>query len=89
MRLFDDSDITLGTSPARDSNRIRIDLGGVSPADLFDAWQFAAADAALALAEWRAARCAQKPDAHAAYVAALDREAHAALVLEQAVQETR
>jgi hypothetical protein len=89
MRPFDDSYITLGTSPARDAVRIRIDLGGVSPADLFDAWQFAAADATLALAAWRTATSAQKPDAHAAYAAALDREAHAALVLEQAVQGAR
>jgi hypothetical protein len=89
VRLFDDSDITLGTPPAGDAVRLRIDLGGVSPADLFDVWQFAAADATLALAAWRSATCAHKPDAHAAYIAALDREAHAALVFEQAVQGAR
>jgi hypothetical protein len=51
--------------------------------ELFDAWKFAAADAALALDAWRSADRAEKRDAHVAYIAALDREAHAAAVLER------
>ena len=50
--------------------------------ELFDAWKFAAADAALALDAWRSADRAEKRIAHAAYIAALDREAHAAAVLQ-------
>jgi hypothetical protein len=51
--------------------------------DLFDAWKFAAADAAHALDAWRSADRAEKRTAHAAYVAALDREAQAAVLLER------
>ena len=42
---------------------------------------FAEADAALAIAAWRAAPSEEKGDAYAAYVAALDRETQAARVL--------
>jgi hypothetical protein len=52
---------------------------GPKPADLYDAWLFAAADAALALAAWRSARRGELGDAYATYVAALDREEQAAL----------
>jgi hypothetical protein len=52
------------------------------PADLFDAWLFAESDATLALAAWNNAPRSEKRPAHAAYVAAFDREAHAASVLE-------
>jgi len=53
-------------------------LVGPRPADLYDAWLFAAADAALALAAWRSARRGDRGDAYATYVAALDREEQAA-----------
>jgi hypothetical protein len=52
----------------------------LAPADLFDAWMFAEADATLAIAAWRSAPVEEKRDAHAAYVAALDRETQAAHV---------
>lgn len=82
MPLFNNSDTRIG-APAEDrpAGR-RFDLGGARPADLYDAWLFAEADATLALAAWRSAGRADKPDAHTAYVAALDRESHAANVLE-------
>jgi len=51
-------------------------------AEFFDAWKFAAADAAVALEAWRSAARAEKRIAHAVYVAALDREACAAAMLE-------
>ncbi len=50
--------------------------------DLFDAWKFAATDVELALDAWRSADRRDKRNAHAAYVAALDREAHAAAMLQ-------
>ena len=53
------------------------------PTEFFDAWKYAAADAALALDAWRSADRADKFIAHAAYVAALDREAKAASMLER------
>jgi hypothetical protein len=59
---------------------MRIDQ--LHPADLFDAWLFAESDATLALAAWNQAPQSEKRPAHAAYVAASDREAHAASVLE-------
>ena len=40
------------------------------PADLFDAWLFAEADATLAMADWGSAPREDKADAYAAYVAA-------------------
>jgi hypothetical protein len=52
------------------------------PIDLYDAWLFAAADASLALEAWRVAGQDAKAEAHAEYRAALDREGHAARVLE-------
>jgi hypothetical protein len=52
--------------------------------DLWDAWLFAAADASLALGDWRCAADADKPAAYTAYRAALDREEQAAVVLEMA-----
>jgi hypothetical protein len=64
---------------------IRFSWGAVKalrPADLFDAWLFAEGDATLALANWRSAPREEKADAYAAYVAAVDREAHAANLLE-------
>jgi hypothetical protein len=45
---------------------------------LRDAWRIAEIEATLALASWRIARRDSKRAAYAIYVAALDREAHAA-----------
>jgi hypothetical protein len=50
--------------------------------ELFDAWKYAAVDVAHALEVWRSADRPDKRNAHAAYVAALDREAHAAAMLQ-------
>ena len=58
----------------------RSSIERLQPADLFDAWMFAEADAALAIAAWRSVPAEEKGDAYAAYVAALDREAQAARV---------
>jgi hypothetical protein len=57
----------------------RTNVERVHPADLFDHWVSAEAEAAFALAAWNSAASNTKVDAHAAYVAALDREAIAAL----------
>ena len=59
----------------------RLSVERLDPADLVDAWMFAEADATLAMAAWRAAPSEEKGDAHAAYVAALDRETEAASLL--------
>jgi len=59
----------------------RLSIERIRPADLFDAWMFAEADATLAIAAWRAAPSEEKGDAHAAYIAALDRETQAARLL--------
>jgi hypothetical protein len=63
--------------------RQRLDFGlqRLRPADLFDAWMFAEADATLAMAAWRAAPPEEKADAYSAYVAAFDRETQAASIL--------
>jgi hypothetical protein len=61
-------------------------INRVRTVDLFDAWLFAAADATLALASWTSAPHGEKRDAYAAYVAALDREAHAAGMLQGRLQ---
>jgi hypothetical protein len=54
---------------------------GEKPIDLWDAWQFAANEATLRLRIWSTAPHEDKAQAHTAYLAALDREEHAALVL--------
>jgi hypothetical protein len=82
---FDSSDLWISPPPTERPARRHPDLSRLRPADLYDAWLFAAADATLALAAWRSAPRPEKPDAHVAYLAALDREAHAAKVLEQRV----
>ena len=89
MALFDSSDTWISPPPTSRAARRRSELGRLRPADLFDAWLFAETDATLALAAWQSAARADKPDAHAAYVAALDREAHAAAVLEQRLRPAR
>ena len=66
-------------TPLRDWSRRTLDR--VPPIDLYGAWMFAQAECTLALAAWRIAPGHDKGDAHAAYVAALDREAQAADVL--------
>jgi hypothetical protein len=68
--------------PATPGVLARFSVRLVSPAALYDDWLIAETEATLALAAWRAARPAAKPRAHASYLAALDREQHAALVLE-------
>jgi hypothetical protein len=67
--------VIAGRTPAPPLERVR-------PAALFDAWLFAEADATLALGAWWRARPEEKAGAYAAYLAALDREAHAARILE-------
>jgi hypothetical protein len=51
------------------------------PIDLWDAWEFAATEATLKLRIWCTAPSEDKSQAHTAYLAALDREEQAALVL--------
>jgi hypothetical protein len=75
--------------PVGRAARRRFDLSRLRPADLYDAWMFAEVDATLALATWRSAARPDKPAAHAAYVAALDRESHAAVVLARRLSTAR
>jgi hypothetical protein len=89
MPQFDNSETPTTTTAAVRPKRRRFELGRLRPADLFDAWVFAETDATLALAAWRSAARSDKPDAHAAYVAALDREAHAAAMLEHRLRPAR
>jgi hypothetical protein len=81
MPADDDSESTTASLGAL-SRLARRGLRRLRPGDLFDAWMFAEADATLALAGWRSARRAEKADAYAVYLAALDREAQAALMLQ-------
>jgi hypothetical protein len=64
------------------TRRARLSLKRLRPAQLFDAWTFAETEASLALAAWRLARSHEKAAAYAAYRAAVDRELHAARLLE-------
>jgi len=90
MPLFDSSsDTRTSTRDTGRGSRRRFDLFRMRSADLFDAWLFAETDATLALAAWQSAERTEKPNAHAAYVAALDREAHAAAVLERRLRPAR
>jgi hypothetical protein len=50
-------------------------------APLWEAWKLAASEATVKLRIWLTAPNEDKAQAHAAYLAALDREEHAALVL--------
>jgi len=59
----------------------RLSVRRLSPAALYDAWLVAETEATLSLAAWREARRAEKAQAYATYVAALDREAQAAGLL--------
>ena len=59
----------------------RFNVRLVSPAALYDNWLLAETEAALALTAWRDARPGIRARAHAAYAAALEREAHAAGLL--------
>jgi hypothetical protein len=56
-------------------------LDGDEPVDLWGAWLFAAAESSLMLRAWSTAAIEHRMGAYAGYRAALDREAHAALVL--------
>jgi hypothetical protein len=69
-------------SPPTSGVLTRFSVRPLAPAALYDDWLIAETEATLALAAWRAARPAAKPWAHASYVAALDREQHAALMLQ-------
>jgi hypothetical protein len=60
----------------------RLGIKRLRPADLFDAWLFAETEASLALAAWMSAPVGEKRDAYTSYLAALDREAQAAGMLE-------
>jgi hypothetical protein len=64
------------------TRRARMSLRRLRPAQLFDAWTFADTEASLALVAWRLARSHEKAAAYAAYRAAVDRELHAARLLE-------
>jgi hypothetical protein len=64
----------------------RLALLRLDPLDLFGAWMQAEHDASITLARWRDAEDGAKGDAHAAYLAALHREAHAADVLRRRVE---
>jgi hypothetical protein len=66
--------------------RRRLALLRLDRFELFDAWMEAEQDASIALAWWRDAEHDAKACAHAAYLAALDREAHAADVLRQRLE---
>jgi hypothetical protein len=61
---------------------------GADPIELWDAWLFAAADAGLMLHAWLAAATSDKSWTHAGYLAALEREEHAARVLADRVAAT-
>jgi hypothetical protein len=50
-------------------------------APLWEAWKLAASEATVKLRIWCTAPSEDKARAHASYLAALDREEHAALVL--------
>jgi hypothetical protein len=70
------------SSPAsRLARACRSSLGHIRPAELFDAWLFAEAEATLAMRAWWSAAPHEKADAYATYLAALDREDRAASVL--------
>lgn len=69
-------------SPSGLARKALLSIHQPRPAELYDAWLFAEADATLALAAWWEAPSDAKRDAYAAYVAAADREAHAADLLE-------
>lgn len=71
--------------PARIQLR-RLALVRENPHELFAAWLRAELDASICLARWREAEDGARGDAHAAYLAALDREAHAADVLRRRVE---
>jgi len=64
--------------------RRRLALLRLDPFELFDAWMKAEHDASISLARWHEAE--DRGDAHAAYLAALDREAHAADVLRRRLE---
>ena len=58
------------------------------PIELWDAWLFAAADAGLMLHAWLGASAGDKWWTHAGYRSALEREEHAARVLDDRLTAT-
>ncbi|MDO8213361.1 hypothetical protein [Conexibacter sp. CPCC 206217] len=79
---FDSADISAAPRGPSASSYLR-ELG------LWDAWVFAAGDAARALGEWHEATPADAAVAYAVYRAALDREERAAAVLAECVTDGR
>lgn len=73
---------SITTSTGGIAHRGLLGIRRLRAAELYDAWLFAETDATLALASWFSAPSDQKRDAYAAYSAALEREAHAAGMLE-------
>jgi hypothetical protein len=77
--FFGDRSTSTGTSPP---NGVAAPVVADPPKDLWDAWRSAADAAACALRDWyAAATAADRATRHAAYMAAAEREAHAARVL--------
>jgi hypothetical protein len=60
----------------------RLGLTRLRRTELFDAWTLAETEASLALTAWRSARSDEKAAAHSRYLAALEREAQAAMTLQ-------
>jgi hypothetical protein len=76
--FFEDRDTSISSAPPVVSD--------ATPIELWEAWQFAATEATLKLRIWSTAPSGHKAQACAAYMAALDREEHAALVLGNRLQ---
>jgi hypothetical protein len=78
--------------PKRGGFRPRADTGSAfevpgytRAADLWDAWRFAAVESTLALKDWMIASRGEKELGYDAYLACLDREEEAAIVLAERV----
>jgi hypothetical protein len=72
-----------------DSSRFADEALAARDEDLWDAWAFAAVDARSALQDWHAAASDDRRSAFVAYRAALDREEHAARVLQRRAGSSR
>jgi hypothetical protein len=59
-------------------------FGHCMASEIWEAWLIAEAEVELAYREWAAASSAERGDRYAAYLAALDREGQAAVVLKVA-----
>jgi hypothetical protein len=65
------------------ASRLEDIIAGVRIENLWDAWASAEEDCDAALGAWFSAASGERARRHAAYLAALDREAHAAMVLRE------